>query len=385
MQVALNRPIITGRLVFLALALFYLAFIFGGTISGAEHAMLEKDGWRIGDWLINYQGGFVRRGLAGEGIFRLAGLFSINPEIFVVTLQVSAYFMFFLFSFLLLRKERGPEAYALLWFAPFLFAFQIHDPAGGFRKEILFLALLAFVVWTARTFDQRVFERFFYGVLLVFPALILSHEMIAIWLPLLLVVYIGTLGLSRKKVLLLAALVMPSILAFAAALTYRGDPRVAAQIAFSLREAGYMNLHAAIAALANTAAEGRAITASFMARGSYLLYYPAAIGLALLAFIPVRRPLRALVGTATALVLLGVSILATGIICFVALDWGRFIYTLLASLFLLSFVSDQRPDKFLLTGSRTILISLAVLAYASLWFLPHSADANPYMFREERQ
>ena len=39
----------------------------------------HKEAFTIGDWLINYQGGFVRRGLIGEIIINLSYLTNSNP------------------------------------------------------------------------------------------------------------------------------------------------------------------------------------------------------------------------------------------------------------------------------------------------------------------
>ena len=39
-----------------------------------------KNGWQYSDWLINYQGGFTRRGLIGEIIFKIHQISSMRLE-----------------------------------------------------------------------------------------------------------------------------------------------------------------------------------------------------------------------------------------------------------------------------------------------------------------
>ena len=42
---------------------------------------LQLDAWQYGEWLINYQNGFVRRGLIGEGIYLISKIFIRSGEI----------------------------------------------------------------------------------------------------------------------------------------------------------------------------------------------------------------------------------------------------------------------------------------------------------------
>ncbi|HIP24816.1 MAG TPA: hypothetical protein EYG79_14665 [Rhodobacteraceae bacterium] len=270
--------------------------------------------------------------------------------------------------------------YAFLVFSPFLFLFQIHDFAGGFRKEIIFLALLTFTVWQAKTVERSRFKRRFFAILWLYPALVLSHEASIIWLPLLLVVYVHIFQASQPRWRMLMLAIVPSVLAFGLALWFRGDNQTVADILFSLREAGFLNFSAAIAALNDTPAQAMGFTASFMQSGAYLYYYPQAVLLALLAFIPLRVRLSALVSPLT-LALFLLALLGSAVLIIAAADWGRFIYAILASLFLLSLLPKGEGAVMPIAPMRLALPGLFVVAYASLWYLPHSENANPYIWK----
>ena len=43
------------------------------------------------DWLINYQGGFVRRGLPGEVAFHIAKFFDIKLRVVILLFQIIFY------------------------------------------------------------------------------------------------------------------------------------------------------------------------------------------------------------------------------------------------------------------------------------------------------
>ena len=51
--------------------------------------------WTVGEWLISYEGGFIRRGLPGQIIFYLSSNLDINPIFF--TWLISGFSILFLF------------------------------------------------------------------------------------------------------------------------------------------------------------------------------------------------------------------------------------------------------------------------------------------------
>ena len=54
---------------------FFLLFLFS-VIKLTDNA-INLDAWEYGEWLINYQEGFIRRGLIGELIFNFSNLFKM--------------------------------------------------------------------------------------------------------------------------------------------------------------------------------------------------------------------------------------------------------------------------------------------------------------------
>lgn len=127
-----------GRLV--------LAVVFGYVVATLVWVVCRDTGhgWKTADWLINYQGGFVRRGLIGQTIFSL-GRFG-NPVYIATALQTG------LFAAVVWQASRLPGARDRLgWMillSPLLMLFYLYDHSGSMRKEMLgFLFLLLFVRW----------------------------------------------------------------------------------------------------------------------------------------------------------------------------------------------------------------------------------------------
>jgi len=96
--------------------LCFLILIFIATAIGAYSGYVAHNVWKMGDWLINYQGGLIRRGLLGEVIFQLSLLTHINPGYYAFLFQTGFYAVFFIFSYLLLTRQHHVLPYALLVF-----------------------------------------------------------------------------------------------------------------------------------------------------------------------------------------------------------------------------------------------------------------------------
>ena len=92
------------------LMIFNLSCYVGDATSSLET-------YRIGDWLINYQAGFVRRGLIGEIIFRIS---SIGLSITWITLVIQSitYLALGYFTLRLYFLQKRSSAWLLFLFSP---------------------------------------------------------------------------------------------------------------------------------------------------------------------------------------------------------------------------------------------------------------------------
>ncbi|MGN1277768.1 MAG: hypothetical protein ACI4UK_12320, partial [Floccifex sp.] len=63
----------------------------------------EITSYPISDWLINYQGGFVRRGLIGEALYYLYDMTSVNVIILII---IASFVIMVGFTYLFINKWR---------------------------------------------------------------------------------------------------------------------------------------------------------------------------------------------------------------------------------------------------------------------------------------
>jgi hypothetical protein len=367
---------------------YFFTLVFITTIVGALSGYLEHNSWKMGDWLINYQGGMVRRGLLGEVIYQLALLTHLNPGLYVVAFQAFFYAVFLFFSYALLKKQHALLPYALLIFSPFIFTFQINDLQGGFRKEIIYLALLSFVVWTARTRDPKTFEKVFYIILLLYPAVILTHEMLAIYLPFLLVAYLSSVTLTRKKFFFILLLLTPSIVSFLVAIYYSGTSIQVVDIFNSIAKENYPLTGGAISWLDRNSSYGIALVTKQLNEQHYA-YYILLVPLAALAYIPIHERLKSIAKNRLSLFLILISIVGSAGLFIVAIDWGRFIYITLVSIFLLSLISTQdievhhQRDRY--NQPVNLFIALFFSIYSLFWHIPHCCSIDSTLVKNYKQ
>ena len=158
---------------FLFLILNYLFFNY--RILGREN------GYILGDWVINYSGGFVKRGLLGH-IFYSLSLYSNTSIINIIFLFSSIIYICSTYWFYLIVKNRLNNnlifIFALL---PSTFLFNFFDPLTVGRKEILVFFFFTFYYLNINKIDLLLKYKII--TLIFFITIILTHEIIFFFIP----------------------------------------------------------------------------------------------------------------------------------------------------------------------------------------------------------
>lgn len=110
---------------------------------------IDYTSWHISDWMINYQGGFVRRGLTGELLLQLYGVFHIPPREVIMIVAGAAFVALIWLLVRLFNKEGWSH---MLLFAPCLLAMTV-PMRGWFWTRRDNLALL--MTWAIFLFFSR--------------------------------------------------------------------------------------------------------------------------------------------------------------------------------------------------------------------------------------
>jgi len=126
----------------------YLFLVAACSIWAAALHARSVDSVIVGDWLINYSGGFVRRGLPGSLVMLLhRGTGAPLPWV-AFSLQVSVFLVFLACVYQLAKGIRWSYLMTAVLLSPATLAFTVLDPTfAGLRKEILLFAALGVTIW----------------------------------------------------------------------------------------------------------------------------------------------------------------------------------------------------------------------------------------------
>lgn len=126
------------------------------------------------EWLINYQGGFTRRGLSGEILFQIADFFNLEFKKTILFVQCTAYCIFFYLTYLLIKELDGYYLIYLSIFSAIFLLFPLSELEGMGRKEVLVsIFLLIFVMRNNCSSTLKIFFLFFWSTFIL-----LIHEII---------------------------------------------------------------------------------------------------------------------------------------------------------------------------------------------------------------
>jgi len=99
--------------------------------------------WAVDSWLINFSGGYVRRGFAGEFIFYLSDVSGIPVLVLTTIFQLTEIFLVFYLFIGMYRKLALTNLTLVLLLSPATLMFFEYSRSGVFRMEQLyFMALL---------------------------------------------------------------------------------------------------------------------------------------------------------------------------------------------------------------------------------------------------
>ena len=168
----------------------------------------------ISEWLINYHGGFTRRGLGGEiNIFlsNFTGL-SLRQSIFLFQSLIHVLYLILIFNYLKNIKFNLFQIFAL--FVPIFILYPIAEIEVLGRKEmLLFLFFISSIHFCEKKYSPKILN---YKVFFLFPILCLIWEQAVLFAPYLAILIIIKNNLSslKKTIYNLFLIFIPSIIIF---------------------------------------------------------------------------------------------------------------------------------------------------------------------------
>ena len=168
---------------YLEIFVFFLIFLLlSHYVYQANKFSYLNNGWLIGDWLINYEGGFVRRGLAGEFFLLLNKYLNIELNRLVFYFQFLIALIFFTFCFFYITNVKLDIFLICLIFSPTVLMFSFYDAFMNSRKEILIYVIFLTLIFLIK---NNITNKIVVSLYIIFSAVILPliTEIIIFYLP----------------------------------------------------------------------------------------------------------------------------------------------------------------------------------------------------------
>ena len=169
----------------------YINYIIAATtlviIVNFGQFVIEKSSVQYSDWLINYQGGFVRRGLPGEIFYQLHYFTKIQLDFIVFIFVAFFYILFGYFLTKFLKNIKLNLLNFLIIFSPLSFFYPVMEQKVSGRKDIIFtLSIITLVMFL----EKIKFENQKYFIILLTLLTTFSHSGFFVYVPLFFLIFI---------------------------------------------------------------------------------------------------------------------------------------------------------------------------------------------------
>ncbi len=225
--------------------LYLLFLFFSSSIFLFKKHTVGNDS-TISEWLINYQGGFTRRGLLGDLAFNLALIFKAKIRFIIFLFQLFFYLTFVILTFNFIKNIKINFLSRLALYTPIFLLFPLGEIESLVRKEtVIFIIFIIFLSLASNKYNEKYCNSY---VLVIFPVSFLIWEPVIFFFPF--VFFILYLKNYKKNILrtILKALIIsiPSLIVFLLVilnpLSETGHDKMCQQLMSVFQERCYMSL-----------------------------------------------------------------------------------------------------------------------------------------------
>ena len=168
----------------------------------------------ISEWLINYQGGFTRRGLGGEINILITKLTSLSLRKSIFLLQSSLHVFYLILVLIFFRNLKINILQLFAIFTPIFLLYPIAEIEVLGRKEmVLFIFFIGTIFLAGTNYSHKILDKYIFYIL---PLVCLIWEEVVLYIPYILVILIFKNNLKTFKSLIYKSIIvfMPTIIIF---------------------------------------------------------------------------------------------------------------------------------------------------------------------------
>jgi hypothetical protein len=173
----------------------YFLIIFFFSLSNVFRFYKNHEGFRFGDWLINYEGGFVRRGFFGSFLIQLSNITQVNIDTLYLLIISFFYSIFLYLFFILVKKKINNINYLFLLLSPLSVHYIVFQTRATAGKELILFLFFIILIFLFIKKIRLLYIFLYFHVFLLF--LILTYE--GIFFYLVFVYFFIYLNLNKKN------------------------------------------------------------------------------------------------------------------------------------------------------------------------------------------
>jgi hypothetical protein len=158
---------------------FYLTLLFILSVFYLFYKHNVANDSTISEWLINYTGGFTKRGLIGQSAIYLSRIFDINLRIAILIEQITIIGIYYFLLFFFLKGIFLNRLYLLVLFSPIFLLYPVYEIETLGRKEIFIFSL--YILNLSVLLNKEKYYNF--SKLIIFTLSVLIWEPIIFFLP----------------------------------------------------------------------------------------------------------------------------------------------------------------------------------------------------------
>ena len=125
--------------------LTFITFIFFIAVFYLHQKHTDGSDSTISEWMINYQGGFTRRGLPGEIAFHIALFLDLKLRFVILLMQIFFYLLYIFLIYEFFKKVKINSVVLFALFTPIFLIYHVAELEVLARKELfLFIGFIWF-------------------------------------------------------------------------------------------------------------------------------------------------------------------------------------------------------------------------------------------------
>ena len=213
---------------------YYIFICLITSIFFLYHKFQFPTDWTTSEWLINYQGGFTRRGLVGEILVQINYLlnFEIRNLVFIFEIILLFTYYFYLINFF--KKVEFSPIIILIIFSPLGFLFPVTETEAIARKEVLLFCLYLFYLGSILKGNQKIT----YLILLIgLPIINLVWDGNIFYIFFFIYTFfLSKINTNKKEVIIFLITLIPYLISFIILITTKSNDQMLEEMCKAINE-----------------------------------------------------------------------------------------------------------------------------------------------------